>query len=63
MPHWQPGMVAADNLSPQKAALLLTPAVTKTTNVDEIQRGIPRMNDRRVVSGTPSRLWLRAVLA
>jgi hypothetical protein len=38
-------------------------AVTKTTNVDEIQRGIPRMNDRRAVSGTPSRLWLRAVLA
>ena len=32
------GMVAADNLSPQKAALLLTLALTKTSNVDEIQR-------------------------
>jgi L-asparaginase type II len=35
---YEPGMVAADNLSPQKAALLLTLALTKTTNVDEIQR-------------------------
>ena len=34
---YEPGMVAADNLSPQKAALLLTLALTKTTNVDEIQ--------------------------
>ena len=33
-----PGMVAADNLSPQKAALLLTLALTKTSDVDEIQR-------------------------
>jgi L-asparaginase len=33
-----PGMVTADNLSPQKAALLLTLALTKTSNVDEIQR-------------------------
>jgi L-asparaginase len=35
---YEPGMVAADNLSPQKTALLLTLALTKTTNVDEIQR-------------------------
>jgi L-asparaginase type II len=35
---YEPGLVAADNLSPQKAALLLTLALTKTTNVDEIQR-------------------------
>jgi L-asparaginase/Glu-tRNA(Gln) amidotransferase subunit D len=35
---YEPGMVAADNLSPQKAALLLTLALTKTTNVDDIQR-------------------------
>jgi L-asparaginase type II len=35
---YEPGMVAADNLSPQKAALLLTLALTRTTNVDEIQR-------------------------
>jgi L-asparaginase type II len=35
---YEPGMVAADNLSPQKAALLLTLALTKTQNVDEIQR-------------------------
>jgi L-asparaginase len=31
-------MVVGDNLSPQKAALLLTLALTKTSNVDEIQR-------------------------
>ena len=35
---YEPGMVAADNLSPQKAALLLTLALTKTTDVGEIQR-------------------------
>ncbi len=35
---YEAGMVAGDNLSPQKAALLLTLALTKTTNVDEIQR-------------------------
>src|SRR5262245_10470601 len=35
---YEPGMVAADNLSPQKAALLLTLALTKTSNPDEIQR-------------------------
>ena len=35
---YEPGMAAADNLSPKKAALLLTLALTKTTNVDEIQR-------------------------
>jgi L-asparaginase type II len=35
---YEPGMVVADNLSPQKAALLLTLALTKTSNVDEIQR-------------------------
>jgi L-asparaginase len=37
--NWQePGFVAADNLSPQKARILLQLALTKTTNVDEIQR-------------------------
>ena len=35
---YEPGMVVADNLCPQKAALLLTLALTKTSNVDEIQR-------------------------
>jgi L-asparaginase len=35
---YEPGMVVADNLSPQKAALLLTLALTKTSKVDEIQR-------------------------
>lgn len=36
---WQePGMVAADNLSPQKAAVLLSLALTRTANPDEIQR-------------------------
>jgi L-asparaginase len=35
---YEAGMVVADNLSPQKAALLLTLALTKTSNVDEIQR-------------------------
>ena len=37
--NWQePGMVAADNLSPQKAALLLALALTRTRDPDEIQR-------------------------
>jgi L-asparaginase len=37
--NWQePGFVAADNLSPQKARLLLLLALTKTTDPDEIQR-------------------------
>jgi L-asparaginase type II len=37
--NWfEPGMVVADNLSPQKAALLLTLALTKTSDVEEIQR-------------------------
>ena len=35
---YEPGMVVADNLSPQKAALLLTLALTKTAAVEEIQR-------------------------
>ena len=35
---YEPGMVVADNLSPQKAALLLTLALTKTSNPDKIQR-------------------------
>jgi L-asparaginase len=36
--NWQePGMVAADNLNPQKAALLLTLALTVTADADEIQ--------------------------
>jgi hypothetical protein len=44
---YEPGMVAADNLSPQKAALLLTLALTKTTNVDEIQRMFDEYLTRR----------------
>ena len=37
--NWQePGMVAADNLSPHKAALLLTLALTRTRDPDAIQR-------------------------
>jgi L-asparaginase len=36
--NWQePGMVAADNLSPQKAAVLLSLAMTRTRDPDEIQ--------------------------
>jgi L-asparaginase len=35
---YEAGMVVADNLSPQKAALLLTLALTKILNPDEIQR-------------------------
>jgi L-asparaginase len=35
---YESGMVVADNLNPQKAALLLTLALTKTSNVDDIQR-------------------------
>lgn len=36
--NWQePGMVAADNLNPQKAALLLALALSTTSNVAEIQ--------------------------
>lgn len=37
--NWQePGFVAADNLSPQKARILLQLALTMTTKPDEIQR-------------------------
>jgi len=37
--NWQePGFIAADNLSPQKARILLQPALTKTTKPDEIQK-------------------------
>jgi L-asparaginase len=37
--NWQePGMVAADNLSPHKAAWLLSLALTKTRDPDVIQR-------------------------
>lgn len=37
--NWQrPGMVAADNLSPQKASLLLALAMVHTGDVDDIQR-------------------------
>jgi L-asparaginase len=35
---YETGMVAADNLSPQKAAILLSLALTKTTDTDDIQR-------------------------
>ncbi len=36
--YHEPCMVAADNLSPQKAALLLSLALTRTSDPDEIQR-------------------------
>ena len=37
--NWQePGMIAADTLNPQKAALLLSLALTRTKDVDDIQR-------------------------
>jgi len=37
--NWQaPGLIAADSLSPNKSRLLLQLALTKTTDVDEIQR-------------------------
>jgi L-asparaginase len=37
--NWQhPGMVAADNLSPHKAALLLSLALARTSDPDDIQR-------------------------
>jgi L-asparaginase type II len=35
---YESGMVVADNLSPQKAAILLSLALTKTTDTDDIQR-------------------------
>jgi L-asparaginase len=35
---WEAGMVVADNLSPQKAAILLSLAITKTSDPDAIQR-------------------------
>jgi L-asparaginase type II len=35
--YW-PGMIVADTLSPQKAALLLSLALTRTSDLDEIQR-------------------------
>jgi L-asparaginase len=35
---WESGMVAADTLSPQKAAILLTLALVKTRDPDEVQR-------------------------
>jgi L-asparaginase/Glu-tRNA(Gln) amidotransferase subunit D len=40
---YEPGMVAADNLSPQKAALLLTLALSKTSNVDENSAHVRRV--------------------
>jgi L-asparaginase len=37
--NWQePGMIAADNLNPQKAAVLLALALTRTHDPDEIQK-------------------------
>lgn len=37
--NWQePGFVAADNLSPQKARILLQLALTRTSKPNEIQR-------------------------
>ena len=37
--NWQePGMIAADNLNPQKAAVLLSLALTRTREPDEIQK-------------------------
>jgi L-asparaginase type II len=35
---WEAGMVVADNLSPQKAAILLSLGLTKTSDPDTIQR-------------------------
>jgi L-asparaginase len=35
---YEAGMVVADNLSPQKAAILLSLALTKTSDTDDIQR-------------------------
>jgi L-asparaginase len=35
---YEPDMVVADNLSPQKAAILLSLALTKTSSPQEIQR-------------------------
>lgn len=35
---YEAGMVVADNLSPQKAAILLSLALTKTSDADDIQR-------------------------
>ena len=35
---YESGMVVADNLNPQKAALLLTLALTRTSDPDDIQR-------------------------
>jgi len=35
---WEEGMVVADNLSPQKAAVLLSLALTKTSDSGTIQR-------------------------
>ena len=35
---YEPGMVVADTLSPQKAAVLLSLALLKTSNPEEIQR-------------------------
>ena len=35
---YESGMVVADNLSPQKAAILLSLAMTKTSDTDDIQR-------------------------
>ena len=37
--NWsEPRMIASDNLSPHKSALLLSLALTRTQNTDEIQR-------------------------
>jgi L-asparaginase len=37
--NWsEPGMVVADNLNPQKSALLLSLALTKTSDPEEVQR-------------------------
>ena len=37
--NWQePGMIAADNLNPQKAAVLLALALTRTPDPDQIQK-------------------------
>ena len=35
---YEPGMVVADNLSPQKAAILLSLALSKTSDLQQIQR-------------------------
>jgi L-asparaginase len=55
--NWQePGFVAADNLSPQKARILLQLALTRTAKPDEIRELVANI-------GNPSRLTARDIRA